>query len=89
MDLYNLLVLIIIAIIIIGVLFYVLKNIWILIINSILGLAILFIVNYFHLLAYLGKPDIAITPASVIICALGGVPGALILILLGLAGINV
>lgn len=89
MDIYNLLVLIVIAIIIIGVLFYILKNIWILIINSILGLAILFMVNYFHLLGYLGKPDIAITPVSVIICALGGIPGALILILLGLAGINV
>jgi hypothetical protein len=89
MDTYNLLVFIVIAIIIIGVLFYVLKNIWILIINSILGLAILFIVNYFHLLGYLGKPDIAITPVSVIVCALGGIPGALILILLGVAGINV
>lgn len=89
MDIYNLLVLIVIAIIIIGILFYILKNIWILIINSILGLAILFVVNYFHLLGYLGKPDIAITPVSVIICALGGIPGALILILLGLAGINV
>jgi len=89
MDIYNLLVLIVIAIIIIGILFYILKNIWILIINSILGLAILFVVNNFHLLGYLGKPDIAITPVSVIICALGGIPGALILILLGLAGINV
>jgi hypothetical protein len=89
MDIYNLLVFVIIAIIIIGVLFYVLKNIWILIINSILGLAILFVVNYFHLLGYLGKPDIAITPVSVIVCALGGIPGALILILLNVAGINV
>lgn len=89
MAVYNLVVLIIIAVIIIAVLFYVLKNIWILVINSILGLATLFIVNYFHLLGYLGKPDIAITPVSVIVCALGGIPGALILILLNLGGVSV
>jgi hypothetical protein len=89
MDTYNLVVIIVVAIILIAVLFYVLKNIWILIVNSILGLATLFIVNYFHLLGYLGIPDIPITWVSVVVCALGGFPGALILILLQLLGITI
>lgn len=83
------LILIVTAVVILAILFFVLKNIGKIIINSVLGLAILFIVNYFHLLGYVGKPDITINAVSVIVCALGGIPGALIVILLALLGINI
>ncbi len=69
--------------------YFVIKNLGKLIINSILGLITLFLVNYFHIMALTGKPDIGINVISVLICALAGFPGALLLMLLALFGITV
>ena len=57
--------------------------------NAAAGLILLLITNTFHLLSFLGVPDIPITWATVLICAFGGIPGAVILILLAIAGITV
>lgn len=57
--------------------------------NTAAGLIFLLITNTFHLLSFLGVPDIPITWATVLICAFGGIPGAVILILLAIAGITV
>jgi len=62
------------------------KRFAILVLNAITGIVTLLIVNQFHLLSSFGATDIAITPATVLICALGGIPGAIILVLLSLAG---
>ena len=59
--------------------FFVVKNIGKLIINSILGLLVLFLVNYFDIMALAGKPDIEINLISFLICALAGLPGALLM----------
>jgi hypothetical protein len=56
------------------------------IINSVLGLLILFVVNYFNLLGYVGKPDIEYNAVNIILCVLGGIPGALIVIIMQLIG---
>jgi len=82
-----LLVLVIVVIAIAG--FFVVKNLGKLIINSILGLLVLFLVNYFDIMALAGKPDIEINLLSFLICALAGLPGAILLILLALFGITV
>lgn len=68
------------------VLIFILKDIVKIVINSILGLLILFFINYFDLMAYVGRPDIPYTPVNIILCALGGVPGALIVIIMQLVG---
>lgn len=68
------------------VLIFVLKDIVKIVINSILGLLILFCVNYFDLMAYVGRPDIPYTPVNIILCALGGIPGSLIVIIMQLVG---
>jgi VIT1/CCC1 family predicted Fe2+/Mn2+ transporter len=52
------LALIIAGVLIIVVLFFALKDIGKILINSVLGLLILFAVNYFDLLGYVGRPDI-------------------------------
>jgi hypothetical protein len=83
------LALIVAGILIAIVLIFVLKDIVKIIINSILGLLILFIVNYFDLLGYVGKPDIPYTPVNILLCALGGVPGALITIIIQLTGTSI
>jgi hypothetical protein len=78
------LILIVIAVALVG--YFIVKNIAHLVINGILGLLALFILNYFHLMSYAGKPDIAISWVTVLICALGGIPGAFLLVILHLLG---
>ncbi|MCX6694495.1 MAG: pro-sigmaK processing inhibitor BofA family protein [Methanomicrobiales archaeon] len=82
-------VLILVVLVLIVVVYLVLRNIVKLLINSVLGLLILFITNYFHLMGYFGKPDIPISWLTVIVCALGGIIGAALLILLNLLGIPI
>jgi hypothetical protein len=60
-----------------------------LLINAVLGLAMLFCINYFHVMHWFGRPDIGYSLIAVIISALGGIPGVLILTLLKLLGITV
>ncbi len=79
---YTLLVVILIVAIVVG--FFLIKNLMKLVINSVLGLLLLFFVNYFHVLGAVGKPDVPITPLTFLICLFGGIPGALILIMLQL-----
>jgi len=79
---YTLLVVILIVAIVVG--FFLIRNLMKLVINSVLGLLLLFFVNYFHVLGAVGKPDVPITPLTFLICLFGGIPGALILIMLQL-----
>jgi len=88
MALLGIAILIMVIIIFLAVAFFVVKNIGRLVINAIVGLVTLFIVNFFHLMQYAGKPDIGYTWITVIICALAGLPGAILLIILGLLGIT-
>jgi hypothetical protein len=80
------LALIVAGILIAIVVIFILKDIVKIIINSVLGLLLVFFVNYFDLLGYVGKPDIPYTPVNLLLCALGGIPGALIVIILQLTG---
>lgn len=88
MALLGIALLILVIIIFLAVAFYVVKNISHLVINAIIGLITLFIVNFFHLMQYAGRPDIGFDWITVIICALAGFPGAVLLIILDLVGIT-
>lgn len=79
---YTFLVMVLIIAILVG--FFLIRNLMKLVINSVLGLLLLFFVNYFHMLEAVGKPDIPITPLTFLICLFGGIPGALLLIMLQL-----
>jgi hypothetical protein len=68
------------------VLFFILRDPVKIIINSILGLLIIFLVNFFNLMAYVGRPDIEYNAVTIILCVLGGIPGALIVIIMQLIG---
>jgi pro-sigmaK processing inhibitor BofA len=68
--------------------FFVVKNIMKLVINSVLGLLLLFFVNYFHILGWVGKPDIPLNAVTFLICLFGGIPGALLLVLLQLLNVT-
>jgi hypothetical protein len=75
-----------IAIVIAVALWYFLKNVTKLIINSVVGIVLLLIFNFFNIF---GMGDIPISLASILICALGGIPGFVILLLLNVVGITV
>ncbi len=79
--------LLIVGLLILIMLYFALHSITKVIINSILGLVLLFIVNYTHLLGYFGFSNITITWLTVLICALGGIPGAILVIILHLLGV--
>jgi hypothetical protein len=89
MTLIGIALLILVVIIFVAVALFVIKNIVHLIINAIIGLITLFIVNFFHLMQYAGKPDLGYDLITIIICALGGFLGALLVIVLALLGITV
>lgn len=86
LALYGLILLI--GIIVLAIVWFVVKNIGKLVINSVLGLLLLFVCNYFHVMRAIGKPDIPVTWISVVFCALAGIPGALLIILLHLMGFS-
>jgi inhibitor of the pro-sigma K processing machinery len=88
MALLGIAILILVIIIFLAIAIFVIRNIGHLVINAIIGLITLFIVNFFHLMQYAGKPDIGFDWITVIICALAGLPGAILLIILGLLGIT-
>jgi len=70
------------------VLFFVLKDITKLIVNSILGLLLIFLVNITSFMDLLGRPDIPYSLVNILLCILGGIPGALIVIILHLLGMG-
>ena len=79
---------ILLIVIIIAIVYYLVKNITVLIINAILGLVALVLLNSFHVMEWIGKPDLGYSLATIIICALGGLPGVCILVLLDILGIT-
>ncbi len=80
-------ILIVLGLIILIGLWYLVKSAVNLVINSIMGLVLLLAVNYLHLLVFLGKTDVPVNFISVIVCALAGIPGAILLIILHIAGL--
>ncbi len=80
---------VLLIVIIIAIIYYLVKNITVLIINAILGLVALFLLNSFHVMEWIGKPDLGYSLATIIICALGGLPGVCILVLLDILGITI
>jgi hypothetical protein len=88
MTLLGTAILIMVIIIFLAIAFFVVKNVMHLVINAIIGLLTLFIVNFFHLMQFAGKPDIGFDWITIIICALAGLPGAILLIVLSLVGIS-
>jgi inhibitor of the pro-sigma K processing machinery len=65
------------------------KKFSVLVINAILGLIALFLLNFLHVMQWMGKPDLGYNLATVLICAVGGLPGICVLVLLDILGITI
>lgn len=85
----NILVALILIVAIIAIVWYLVKKFTILLVNAVLGLICLFLINFLHVMQWMGKPDLGYDLATILICAIGGVPGVLILMLLGILGITI
>ena len=88
MALVGIVVLLLVILAFAAVVYFVIRNIAHLVINSIAGLLVLFAVNYFHLMQYAGKPDIDVGWITILVCALAGIPGAILVMVLALFGIS-
>ncbi|HJJ43834.1 MAG TPA: hypothetical protein O0X66_03680 [Methanocorpusculum sp.] len=82
MDILATIMMIIIAVVICAVLFFILRNGLKLLINAIVGVVVLLIVSWLHL-APIGDLNVF----QVIVCAVGGILGAVLLIVLSFFGI--
>lgn len=80
-------VVLIVAILIIA--YYLLKNLAVLAVNAVLGLLFLFILNFFHVMQWVGRPDLGYSLATLVVCGVGGLPGVLVLVLLNIFGVTI
>ena len=83
------LITIMVVVAVVAIAYYLVKKFSLLLINAILGIIFLFILNFFHVMNWIGKPDLGYSLATLLICAVGGLPGVVILVLLSILGINV
>ncbi|RXE56947.1 sigmaK-factor processing regulatory BofA [Methanoculleus taiwanensis] len=80
---------IVLAVAIAAAIYFLLKKAMSLVINAVAGLITLYLLNVFHVMSWFGAPDIEINLVSVLVCAFGGLAGALLLVLLHLVGITI
>jgi hypothetical protein len=85
----DMLVTLLLVVTVIVVVYLLVKNITVLIVNAILGLTALVLINYFHVMQWMGKPDLGYSLATIIISAVGGLVGVGILVLLSILGITI
>jgi len=85
----NILIAIILVVAIIAIVWFLVKQLSVLIVNAVCGIIGLFLINFLHVMQWMGKPDLGYDAATLIICAIGGIPGVLILMLLGILGITI
>jgi hypothetical protein len=84
----DILVAIILVVVIVGIVWFLLKKISALVVNAILGIICLFLLNFLHVMQWMGKPDLGWGLATVLVSLIGGLPGVLILVLLNILGIT-
>lgn len=67
------------------VLYFVLKRSTTLLLNSVVGVLVLFALDWLHVLS----PGVPITLGAVLVCAFGGLPGVIALVGLHLLGLHI
>lgn len=85
----SVIVAILLVVAIIAVVYFLVKHLSVVIVNAVIGLILLILLNFLHVMQWMGKPDLGYDLATVLICAIGGVPGVCILVLLDILGITI
>ena len=87
MDILVSAVVIILASAVAVVLYYLFKNVIALLVNAVVGVIVLFVLNLFHIMSLAGASDLPIDWITVLVSAIGGLVGVIIIVVLHLAGI--
>jgi len=85
----SMLVAIILIVASLAIAYYLVKKLTVLVINAVLGILLLVILNSLHVMEWIGREDLGYSLATILICAIGGLPGVLILVLLSIFGITI
>jgi len=80
---------VILIVAILAIVYYLIKKMAVLVVNAVLGLILLFILNFLHVMQWVGRPDLGYSLATLIICGVGGLPGVLVLVLLNIFGVTI
>jgi hypothetical protein len=78
---------IILAVIAAILIYFFIKKFVSLVINAIVGVVVLFLLNVFNVMGIFGAPNLPINWITVLICAIGGLPGVIIVVVLTIAGV--
>jgi hypothetical protein len=79
---------IILAVIAAFLIYFFIKKFVSLVINAVVGIIVLFLLNFFDVMGFFGAPNLPIDWITVLICAIGGLPGVIIVIVLTIAGVG-
>jgi inhibitor of the pro-sigma K processing machinery len=85
----DVLIAVLLVVAIVAVVYYLVKELSVVIANAVVGLILLIVLNYLHVMQWMGKPDLGYDLATVLVCAVGGVPGVCILVLLNILGVTI
>lgn len=80
---------ILLVIAIVAVVWYLVKELSVVVENAVVGLILLIVINFFHIMQWMGRPDLGYDLPTVLICAIGGVPGVCIVVLLNILGVTI
>jgi inhibitor of the pro-sigma K processing machinery len=85
----DVLIAILLVVAIVAVVYYLVKKLSVILANAVVGLILLIVLNYLHVMQWMGRPDLGYDLATVLICAIGGVPGVCVLVLLNILGVTI
>ena len=69
------------------IIYYLLKDVLTLVVNAVVGVIVLFLLNLFHVMSLFGASDLPIDWITVLVSAIGGLVGVIIVVILHLAGV--
>jgi inhibitor of the pro-sigma K processing machinery len=83
----SIIVAILLLVAIVAAVYFLVKKLSVVIGNAVVGLILLVILNFFNIMQWMDKPALGYGLATILICAIGGIPGVCILVLLDILGI--
>ena len=85
----DILLAVVLIVAIFAIAYYLIKKMAILVVNAVLGLILLFVLNFLNVMQWVGRPDLGYSLATLLICGVGGLPGVLVLVLLNIFGVTI
>jgi hypothetical protein len=88
MDMLGSAFVIALAVVVAIIIYYLLEDVLTLVVNAVVGVIVLFLLNLFHVMNLVGASDLPIDWITVLVSAIGGLAGVVIVVILHLAGVG-